>query len=99
MSIVLQEERRGRREREQKGRMELGMQGFVAQTIDMYRRGFDARRMLLQVGLVNLIMPYLTRANIRGTLPMNAEACSNVLMQAELCGKLYLYPSDTVCIA
>jgi hypothetical protein len=30
-------------------RMELGMQGFVAQTIDMYRSGFDSRRMLLQV--------------------------------------------------
>ena len=31
-----------------KGRMELGMQSFVAQVIDMYRGGFDSRRMLLQ---------------------------------------------------
>ncbi|CAL8465195.1 g4730 [Coccomyxa elongata] len=47
------EERRKRLqgEREQKGRMELGMQGFVAQIIDMYRRGFDAKRMLLQQSL------------------------------------------------
>ncbi|BDA50302.1 hypothetical protein COCOBI_15-4310 [Coccomyxa sp. Obi] len=47
------EERRKKREArgEQKGRMELGMQGFVAQIIDMYRRGFDAKRMLLQQSL------------------------------------------------
>lgn len=49
----MQEGRRERRKREQKGRMELGMQGFVAQAIDMYRRGFDARRMLLQVCLIS----------------------------------------------
>ena len=49
--IGVQDERRERSgaERAQKSRMELGMQGFVAQTIDMYRRGFDSRRMLLQV--------------------------------------------------
>lgn len=55
--MLWQEERRKRREgdREQKGRMELGMQGFVAQIIDMYRRGFDAKRMLLQVSLQTLL--------------------------------------------
>lgn len=50
MVLAAQVARRQRRgyDGSERGRMELGMQRFVTQVIDMYRSGFDSRRMLLQ---------------------------------------------------
>lgn len=49
--------------------MELGMHRFVAQTIDMYRRGFDSRRMLLQVVFVAILL-YSLSINLMITLAL-----------------------------
>lgn len=92
----LQEARRARNLSSTKaGQMERGMASFVRQTIGMYRKGFDSRRMLLQVSHPLCLIQFTVETS---------RGCAGVTQadrRPSFCGSLekrLKYDQATVCM-